>query len=187
MNPEAEQYEKVIVLHRPDDLSNRVPRISAHFSVGGLVEVIGDDAVPVAEIRSDHDNQSHVSDGFTIYGGSETAVLVVNPDAHLRLEINSGSVEIRNIRGAIDAKVNTGDFTVGGTFSRGHSRIDCNAGDIQLHLQAGSDIRLKVPPHMRWQVQTEIPAVDRGEWVLGAGQALMEVAGNFGELVVEAD
>lgn len=61
----------------------------------------------------------------------------------------------------------------------------CNAGDVNVTLDPGSDVRLRVSPHARWQVNTNLAASGRGEWSHGAGTAVLEIHGNFGNVNVK--
>jgi lactoylglutathione lyase len=153
---------------------------------GGDVQLSFDTSVPVGQIHSSHGTWTVANDGHvTINGADEDIQVQVNPDLRLDLQINAADAHIRDLNGPINAHLNVGDVTINGRFDHGESQLHCNAGDIHVTLEPGSDIRLRVSPHARWQVDTDLTATGLGEWVQGDGSALLVIQGNFGGVNVK--
>lgn len=163
-------------------------RLNAAVQVncGGEVQVAFDPSVPPGQIRSSHGIWSVADRGYvTINGADEGINVQVHPDLELDLQINAAGARIRDVNGSLNAHLNVGDVNVNGRFDRGESRLYCNAGDVNVTLDPGSDVRLRVSPHVRWQVGTDLTTTGLGEWVMGDGNALLEIHGSFGGVNVK--
>jgi len=162
----------------------RAPHVDVKVSCGGDVRLTYDPSVPPNEVRSSHGFWSAMDRQFEINGGAEDAEVWLNPELEVDLRIDAASANIQGVSAPIQARLNVGDVNIQGRFDQGHSRLDCNAGDVNVTLAWGSDVRLRVAPYARWQVHTNLPVTERGEWVLGSGSALLEIGGNLGEINV---
>jgi catechol 2,3-dioxygenase-like lactoylglutathione lyase family enzyme len=163
-------------------------RASAALQVnaGGEVQVAFDSSAPPGQIRGSHGVWSIADHGYvTINGADEAIELQVNPDLELDLQINAAGARIRDVSGRLNAHLNVGEVVVNGRFDHGESRLYCNAGDINVTLEPGSDVRLRVSPHVRWQVDTDLTTTGLGEWVMGEGTALLDIHGSFGSVTVK--
>lgn len=191
----------LIRTHRSAGTADQAPAAAARpappstsrviVSTGGDVSVVGDDTLAIDEFRSSHADEGVQQLGrkLDITGESEDADVELNPEVDLDLQINAAGAHVEGLRGVLQAKLNVGDVEVSHRFARGDSRLVCNAGEIELTLLAGSDVRVKVPAHARWQVTADprLQATGRGEWTLGGGAAYLEISGNWGHLNIGVD
>ncbi len=97
---------------------------------------------------------------------NERLLLRVNPSLGLELRLQAGSCRVRGVEGPIHADVQAGsatiegfakpfDFSVqagsikaSGCCNEGESRIACDAGSVNVHLERGSGLRMKARAHM---------------------------------------
>ena len=124
----------------------------------------------------------------------------MNPDLPLEIETQAGSVRVRGIRGPIKAEVQAGstriedfrgplDLSVqagsvraDGVLDHGDSRIRCEAGNVRLHLQRGSSVRMKAHSSLG---KISLDGSD-DTWVLGGGRREVVVGGGAATLSLEA-
>jgi hypothetical protein len=127
----------------------------------------------------------------------------VNPDLPLEVEAQAGSLRIRGVRAPIRAEVQAGrteiegfesplDLTVQagsvrarGRLDQGTSRIRCEAGNVRLHLEQGSSVR--VHARTSWgRIRFNDDQAD-GPWVIGAGAGTLDIDSSMGSVRVTAD
>jgi hypothetical protein len=127
----------------------------------------------------------------------------VNPDLPLEVETQAGSVRIRGVRAPIRAEVQAGrtdiegfespiDLTVQagsvrarGRLDHGTSRIHCEAGNVRLHLEKGSSVRVDALTSWgRIRFNDDQP---NGPWVIGAGAGTLDINSSMGSVRVTSD
>jgi len=74
-----------------------------------------------------------------IQAGSMTVRDVKGP---ITAEVDAGALRIRNFASALTVEVNAGSFTGNGVLKDGASHIECNAGKVDLVLDEGSRVRV---------------------------------------------
>jgi hypothetical protein len=74
-----------------------------------------------------------------IQAGSMTVRDVKGP---ITAEVDAGALRIRNFAGPISIEVNAGSFTGNGVMKQGASHIECNAGKVDLVLDEGTRVRV---------------------------------------------
>jgi catechol 2,3-dioxygenase-like lactoylglutathione lyase family enzyme len=159
---------------------------AVQVNCGGDVSVSFDESVPMDQVRSSHGSWLVHDDGHvTINGADEDIDVEINPGLELDLQVNAADATIHDLNSPLNAHLNVGDVTVNGRFDHGETRLYCNAGDVNVTLEPGSDVRVRVSPHARWQVHTDLVIADRGEWIQGNGTALLEIHGNFGDVNID--
>jgi hypothetical protein len=169
-------------------------------NAGDPVLVSGDDAVDTIAIDEPVPSSTSVNvvangrafSPVLAHGGWRTAgrtypdrvVVRVNPDRELDLLINSSDAEIRDVRCPLNAHVNAGGIRISGRFDRGESQLIGNAGDIELELLEGSDVRVEVGPRAAIAGDPPTKGSQTGdrEWTLGDGRAYFYIDGNFGSV-----
>jgi len=142
-------------------------------------------------------------------GGRDRLVVRVNPSLSLDLELQAGNCRVSGVDGPIRADVQAGSATIEG-FSKtldlsvqagsvratgrldeGDSRIACDAGSVNLHLERGSSVRVTTRVNMG---KVSLPvgvafAGGRGaqDVTIGDGVASLTIDTNMGSVNLTAD
>jgi hypothetical protein len=135
-----------------------------------------------ASVRIDGD----AATGYTVDGSvGDDSAIVLPADIDLRLEGNGSHCTLSGINGTLGAALNVGDIEIEGRLAAGESRIEANAGDLQLRLLSGSDVEIitTAPADIRTD---GLQHIGRGRWAVGAGAATCEVSGNLGTITITA-
>ena len=127
----------------------------------------------------------------------------VNPDLPLEIEAQAGSLRVLGVRAPIRAEVQAVQTRIDGFASpfelsaqavsvrasgrldHGTSRIKCEAGAIRVHLQQGSSVRVTART-MLGRVSVDGRA-DQDGWVIGSGEATLDIDVTMGAVRVSAD
>ena len=145
---------------------------------------------------------SHEHEGFIFGLGRhipEGKLLVrMNPALDLELRVQAGSCRVRGVEGSIRADVQASSATVDGFASpinlsvqagsvratgrldRGDSRIVCDAGSVNIHLERGSSVNIRARASMG---KVELPGGPGASGVIRAQQAT--VGAGDGSLAIE--
>lgn len=147
--------------------------------------------------------------GIPRHFAQNSLVVRMNPKLALDLRLQGGTIRVRGVDGPIQAEVQAGSATIDG-FSKpinlsvqagsvkaigrldeGQSRIACDAGSVTLHLEHGSQVRVKARAHMG-KVSLPGPIEDAGlrgaqEVTVGDGTASLVVETSMGSVRVTAD
>lgn len=140
---------------------------------------------------------------------NQKLLLRVNPSLGLDLHLQAGSCRVRGVEGPIHADVQAGsatiegfakpfDFSVqagsvkaSGCCNEGESRIACDAGSVNLHLERGSGLRVKARAHMGKVVLPGDATVSGSrasqEIVIGDGGGSLVIDTSMGSVKVTAD
>jgi hypothetical protein len=133
----------------------------------------------------------------------------VNPSLALDLQVQAGNCRVRGVKGPIHANVQAGsatiegfakpfDFTVqagsvkaSGCCDEGESRIACDAGSVNLHLERGSSVRVKARAHLGKIALPGDTAVAGSrasqDVTIGGGVGTLVIDSNLGSVKVTAD
>ena len=140
---------------------------------------------------------------------NRTLLLRVNPALGLDLQLQAGSCRVRGVEGPIHADVQAGSATIegfakpfdisvqagsvkaSGCCNEGESRIACDAGSVNLHLERGSALRVKARANMGKVVlpgQGTIAGSRASQAVtIGDGAGSLVIDSNLGSVRVTAD
>src|SRR5205807_10195804 len=93
--------------------------------------------------------------------------------APIRAEVQAGRSEIDGFESPIDLTVQAGSVRARGRLDSGTSRIHCEAGNVRLHLEKGSSVR--VAARTSWGRIRFDDDESSGPWVVGAGSGTLDV------------
>jgi DUF4097 and DUF4098 domain-containing protein YvlB len=124
----------------------------------------------------------------------------MNPNLPLEVEAQAGSLRIRDVTGPIRAEVQAGQTRIegfaaplqlnaragsvraSGRLDQGASRVSCEAGSVKLLLDPSSSVRVTA--------RTTLGSIsvmgrqEQGAWVIGDGQATLDVETTMGSVRV---
>lgn len=144
--------------------------------------------------------------GFPEHTSGDRLVVKVNPSLAIDLHVQAGSARVRGVDGPIRADVQAGSATIDdfsnplnltvqggsiqatGRLAAGESRIACDAGSVNLHLERGSSVRVNARAHLG-KVSLPGAAGARGaqDVIIGDGTASLVIETNMGSVRVTAD
>ncbi|TMD49515.1 MAG: hypothetical protein E6I86_03760 [Chloroflexi bacterium] len=144
--------------------------------------------------------------GFPEHSSGDRLVVRVNPALELDLQVQAGSLRVNGVDGPIradvqassatidgfrkplDLKVQAGSIRANGRLDDGESRIACDAGSVNLHLERGSSVRVNARAHLG-KITLPGEAGDRGaqDVTIGDGTASLVIETNMGSVRVTAD
>ena len=144
--------------------------------------------------------------GFPEHMSGDRLVVRVNPSLAIDLHLQAGSGRIRGVEGPIRADIQAGSATIDGfrnplnltvqggsiqatgRLADGESRIACDAGSVNLHLERGSSVRLNARAHMgKVSLPGEAGARGAQDVTIGDGTASLIIETNMGSVKVTAD
>lgn len=70
------------------------------------------------------------------------AMSITGVAAPITAEADAASLQIKGFSAPLDAKVNAGKLEATGLMDRGESRIECNAGKVDIRLEPGSRVKI---------------------------------------------
>ena len=70
------------------------------------------------------------------------AMSITGVAAPITAEADAASLQIKGFTGPLDAKVNAGKLEATGIIDEGASRIECNAGKVDIRLEPGSSVKI---------------------------------------------
>jgi hypothetical protein len=103
----------------------------------------------------------------------------------IRANVQAGGTDISDFRGPLDLSVQAGSVTARGRLDQGASRVHCEAGSVRIHLERGSSVR--VAAHATLGKVRFSHADHRQPWVIGAGEASLDIDATMGTVAVSAD
>lgn len=162
----------------------------------------------IIEGQTLHESGSFIF-GFPRHPGHDRLVVRVNPSLRLDLQLQAGNCRVSGMEGPIHADVQAGSATIEG-FSKpldlsvqagsvratgrldeGDSRIACDAGSVNLHLERGSSVRVTARANLG---KVSLPggaefAGARGtqDLTIGGGAASLKIDTNMGSVKLTAD
>jgi hypothetical protein len=123
-----------------------------------------------------------------VEAGSLTTTGVRGP---IRAHVAAGSARLNGFEGPLDVEVAAGGFKGRGRLDRGDSRVRCDAGSVELHLQLGSSVRITGEAHLgKVDVlghRSTGLLNDEATATIGAGAATLDIECNLGSVKVSAD
>src|SRR3984893_17712786 len=139
--------------------------------------------------------------GYHLHFGDVRPLRIrVNPNLPLEVEAQAGSLRIRDVKGPIRADVQAGQTRIEGFaaplqlnaragsvraighLDQGASRVSCEAGSVKLILDPSSSVRVTA--------RTTLGSInvagrqEQGAWVIGDGQATLDVETTMGSVRV---
>jgi hypothetical protein len=105
--------------------------------------------------------------------------------AAIKATVQAGSAKLEDVEGPLDLELQAGSVRAEGRLSKGHSRIRCEAGTIRFDLKSGSSVRINAKSSLG-KVQVEGGSFGDGTWVVGGGDATMDIEATMGSVRVDA-
>ncbi len=144
--------------------------------------------------------------GFPEHMSGDRLVVKVNPSLAIDLHVQAGSARVRGVDGPIRADVQAGSATIDGfsnplnltvqggsihatgRLADGESRIACDAGSVNLHLERGSSVRVNARAHLgKVTLPGEAGARGAQDVTIGDGAASLVVETTMGSVNLTAD
>jgi hypothetical protein len=137
------------------------------------------------------------------FGDVKPLRIRVNPELPLEVEAQAGSLRVRDVKAPIRADVQAGQTRIegfvaplqltaragsvraSGRLDQGASRITCEAGSVRLYLDPASSVR--VTARTTLGSITVAGRQEQGAWVIGSGQATLDVEAKMGSVRVLTD
>jgi hypothetical protein len=168
------------------------------------------DAVAVGQHRARIEGDTMIIEGQTMeewgsffFGtprnlGPDRLVVRVNPSLSLDLQLQAGNCRVSGVKGPIKADVQAGSATIEGfsnaldltvqagsvratgCLDAGNSRIACDAGSVNLHLERGSSVHVTARANMG---KVSLPG--NAEVAAGRGTQEVTIGGGAASLVIE--
>ena len=105
--------------------------------------------------------------------------------APIRGSVQAGSTDIVDFRSPLDLSVQAGSVTARGRLDQGASRIRCEAGSVRIRLERGSSVRISARNTLGKVVFDD--GDPRQPWVVGGGEASLDIDATMGAVRVTAD
>jgi hypothetical protein len=103
----------------------------------------------------------------------------------IKASVQAGSARLEGFEGPLDLEVQAGSVRGEGRLSKGSSRIRCEAGAIRIGLKSDSSVRINGKSALG-TVQVDGGSDDNGTWVIGGGEATLDVEAIMGSVRVDA-
>ena len=122
--------------------------------------------------------------GVEVIAGS---VQVEGARALDHLRVTAGSLRVRGAENPFDLLVQAGSAQVEARLTRGHSRMRCESGSLQLSLLPGSDVRVRADVQLgRFVTEPERQGRDKNrDVVVGTGAAEIDAEVVMGSVTVK--
>lgn len=113
----------------------------------------------------------------------------------LQVQVAAGGADLRSFRGPLDIRLTAGSVRATGVLATGHSRVRCEAGSVKLHLEDGSDVRIRTRAEFGRVSLPARPPRSEDRWLaggvteettIGKGTATLEVEVTMGDVAVTA-
>jgi hypothetical protein len=105
----------------------------------------------------------------------------------IRANGQAGSTEIDDFRGPLDLSVQAGSVRARGRLDHGASQIRCQAGGVRIDLERGSSVRVSAHATLGKVVFDHEDARSGVPWVIGNGEATLDIDATMGSVRVTAD
>jgi hypothetical protein len=103
----------------------------------------------------------------------------------IRANVQAGSTQISDFRAPLDVTAQAGSVVAHGRLDHGASRVRCEAGSLRIHLERGSSVRVTAHATLgKVRLGSDDP---RMPWVVGAGEATLDIDATMGSVAVTAD
>lgn len=99
----------------------------------------------------------------------------------IKATIQAGSAQLEGVEGPLELELQAGSVRADGRLSKGHSRIRCEAGTIRFDLKSGSSVRINAKSSLG-KVQVDGATFSDGTWLVGGGEATMDVEATMGSV-----
>lgn len=118
------------------------------------------------------------------------AMSITGVAAPIKAEADAASLQIKGFTGPLDATVNAGKLEATGLIDEGASRIECNAGKVDLRLDAGSSVKITARAELS---RVNLPGAEtrsggllgsEHEATIGGGAATLSMEVNVGSATV---
>lgn len=111
----------------------------------------------------------------------------------LRAQVDAGSMAVDDLEGPIDVDIHAGSFSGSCRLTHGDSRIDCEAGSINLRLADDSDVTVVVSDTLG-SSRITLPGDEQPQrvayghqFVVGSGRGRLRLAANLGSCLVSVE
>jgi hypothetical protein len=105
--------------------------------------------------------------------------------APIRGNVQAGSTDIVDFRSPLDLSVQAGSVSARGRLDHGASHVRCEAGSVRIRLERGSSVRVSARNTLGKVAFDD--ADPRQPWVIGGGEATLDIDTTMGAVRVMAD
>jgi hypothetical protein len=102
----------------------------------------------------------------------------------IRANVQAGSLEISDFRSPFDLNVQAGSVTARGRLDQGAARINCEAGGVRIFLERGSSTRVTAHTTLG---KVTFDGDARSPWIIGGGEATLDISATLGSVRVSAE
>ena len=106
---------------------------------------------------------------------------VAGVHSSIKATVQAGSARLEGVEGPLELELQAGSVRADGRLSKGHSRIRCEAGTIRFDLKSGSSVRINAKSSLG-KVQVDGATFSDGTWLVGAGEATMDIEATMGSV-----
>jgi hypothetical protein len=103
----------------------------------------------------------------------------------IKASVQAGSARLEGFEGPIDLELQAGSVRGTGRLTTGSSRIRCEAGTIRIELKRDSSVRINGKSALG-SVQVDGASYENGSWVIGGGEATLDVEATMGSVRLDA-
>ncbi|MGH8933302.1 MAG: SHOCT-like domain-containing protein [Egibacteraceae bacterium] len=151
------------------------------YGLGGLAGGIGRWKTPL-EVRMNPDLPLDVD----LTAGS---VVIRDLHAAVKLDVLAGNVRMVGVTGPLEVGVGSGTIGARAKVAQGQSRVRCELGNVNIHLEPGSNVQVTGRAHVG---KVSLPGRDRGfgagqvedTAIVGTGEATLDVETSAGAITV---
>lgn len=117
------------------------------------------------------------------------SVVVRDLNAAVKLDVLAGNVRMTGVSGPLEVGVGSGTIGARAKVAQGQSRIRCELGNVNVHLEAGSNVQVTGRAHVG---RVALPGRERGfgagqvedTAIVGTGEATLDVETSAGAITV---
>jgi hypothetical protein len=102
----------------------------------------------------------------------------------IRANVQAGSLDITDFRSPFDLNVQAGSVSARGRLDQGAARVNCEAGGVRVLLERGSSVRVTAHSTLG---KVSFDGDARSPWIVGGGEATLDVAATLGSVRVSAE
>lgn len=107
---------------------------------------------------------------------------VVDVKAPIRADVQAGQTRIEGFAAPLQLNARAGSVRASGRLDHGASHISCEAGSVKLVLDPGSSVRVNARTTLG-SIHVD-GRLEQGSWIIGDGQATLDVEASLGSVRV---